>query len=63
MDRKRIYTASIVLFTISFSQNKKTLPNEGSIVLSDPSDGPVTTTLYPDKSKTDLFNISIGIGF
>ena len=39
-------------------------PNkEGSIVLSDPSDGPVTTTLYPDKSKTDLFNISIGIGF
>ena len=39
-------------------------PNkEGSIVLSDPSDGPVTTMLYPDKSKTDLFNISIGIGF
>ena len=37
--------------------------NDGSIVLSDPADGPVTTTLYPDQSKTDLFNISIGIGF
>ncbi|MFL2994531.1 MAG: hypothetical protein ACJZ1Y_02850 [Candidatus Neomarinimicrobiota bacterium] len=36
---------------------------EGAIVLSDPADGPVTTTLNPDKSKTDLFNISIGIGF
>ena len=22
-----------------------------------------TTTLYPDQSKTDLFNMSIGIGF
>ena len=36
---------------------------DGAIVLSDPADGPVTTTLNPDKSKTDLFNISIGIGF
>tara|TARA_B110000444_G_C18664299_1_gene512260 strand:+ start:74 stop:823 length:750 start_codon:yes stop_codon:yes gene_type:complete len=36
---------------------------DGAIVLSDPVDGPVTTTLNPDKSKTDLFNISIGIGF
>jgi len=36
---------------------------EGSIVISDASDGPVTTTFYPDKSETDLFNISIGIGF
>ena len=36
---------------------------DGSIALSDPSDGPVTTTLYPDESKTNLFNISIGIGF
>tara|TARA_B100001057_G_scaffold213197_1_gene213544 strand:- start:128 stop:877 length:750 start_codon:yes stop_codon:yes gene_type:complete len=36
---------------------------QGSIVLSDPADGPVTATLNPDKSKTDLFNISIGIGF
>ena len=36
---------------------------DGAIVLSDPADGPVTTTLNPDKSKTDLFNISIGVGF
>ena len=36
---------------------------EGAIVLSDPSDGPITTTLNPDRSKTDLFNISLGIGF
>ena len=36
---------------------------EGAIVLSDPADGPVKTILNPDKSKTDLFNISIGIGF
>ena len=36
---------------------------EGAIVLSDPADGPVTTTLNPDRSKTDLFNISLGIGF
>ena len=25
--------------------------------------GPITTTFYPEQSKTDLFNISIGIGF
>jgi len=36
---------------------------EGSIEFSDPADGPVTTTFYPEKSKTDLFTISIGIGF
>ena len=36
---------------------------EGAIVLSDPADGPVTTTLNSDRSKTDLFNISLGIGF
>ncbi len=36
---------------------------EGSIEFSDPEDGPVTTTFYPEKSKTDLFTISIGIGF
>jgi hypothetical protein len=36
---------------------------DGAIVLSDPVDGPVTTTLNPDESMTDLFNISIGIGF
>ena len=36
---------------------------EGAIVLSDPSDGPITTTLNPDRSRTDLFNISLGIGF
>ena len=36
---------------------------EGSIEFSDPADGPITTTFYPDQSKTDLFNISIGIGF
>ena len=36
---------------------------DGAIVLSDPVDGPVTTTLNPDKSMTDLFNVSIGIGF
>ena len=36
---------------------------EGAIVLSDPAEGPVTTTLNPDRSKTDLFNISLGIGF
>ena len=31
---------------------------DGAIVLSDPADGPVTTTLNADRSKTDLFNIS-----
>ena len=36
---------------------------EGSIEFSDPADGPVTTTFYPEESKTDLFTISIGIGF
>ena len=36
---------------------------DGAIVLSDPADGPITTTLNTDKSKTDLFNISVGIGF
>ena len=36
---------------------------EGSIEFSDPADGPVTTAFYPEKSKTDLFTISIGIGF
>jgi len=36
---------------------------DGAIVLSDAADGPVTTTFNPDKSMTDLFNISIGIGF
>ena len=36
---------------------------EGAIILSDPSDGPITTTLNPDRSKTDLFNISLGIGY
>ena len=25
--------------------------------------GTITTTLNPDRSKTDLFNISLGIGF
>ena len=35
---------------------------EGSIIFSDSSNGPVTTKLNPDRSKTDLFNISIGIG-
>ncbi len=34
----------------------------GAIVFSDPADGPVTTTYYPEQSKTDLFNISIGVG-
>ena len=36
---------------------------EGSIEFSDPADGPITTTFYPEQSNTDLFNISIGIGF
>ena len=36
---------------------------EGSIEFSDPADGPITTTFYPEQSITDLFNISIGIGF
>lgn len=36
---------------------------DGAIVFSDAADGPVTTTFNPDKSMTDLFNISIGIGF
>ena len=36
---------------------------EGAIILSDPSGGPVTTTLNPDRSKTNLVNISLGIGF
>ena len=35
---------------------------DGAIVFSDPADGPVTTTYYPEQSKTDLFNISIGVG-
>ncbi len=35
---------------------------EGSIVFSDPANGPVTTSYFPEKSKTDLFNISIGVG-
>ncbi len=35
---------------------------EGSIIFSDPEDGPVTTSYHPDKSKTDLFKIQIGIG-
>ena len=34
----------------------------GAIVFSDSADGPVTTTYYPEQSKTDLFNISIGVG-
>ena len=36
---------------------------DGSIVFSDPADGPVTTTFFPKKSETDLFCISIGVGF
>jgi len=90
MVRKYIYTASIILFAISFGQNKKKLPDNvfanlrfvDAVPQGEFSDnvtnngygfdcdigwyvynGPVTTTLYPDKSKTDLFNISIGIGF
>ena len=39
------------------------MPKEGSIEFSDPADGPVTTIFYPEQSNTDLFNISIGIGF
>ena len=35
---------------------------DGAIVFSNPADGPVTTTYYPEQSKTDLFNISIGVG-
>ncbi len=35
----------------------------GAIEVSNPDDGPVTTTLNPDRSKTDLFNLSLGIGF
>ena len=37
--------------------------NRVATEFSDPADGPVTTTFYPEKSKTDLFTISIGIGF
>ena len=36
---------------------------DGSIVFSDPVDGPVTTTFFPKKSETDLICISVGIGF
>jgi hypothetical protein len=36
---------------------------DGSIVFSDPADGPVSTTFFPQKSRTDLFCISVGIGF
>ena len=35
---------------------------KGSIVFSNPADGPVTTSYFPEKSNTDLFNISIGVG-
>ena len=34
-----------------------------AIIISDPSDGPVITKLNQDSSKTNLVNISIGIGF
>jgi len=36
---------------------------DGAIILSDPSEGPVVTTINPDRSKTNLVNISLGIGF
>ena len=36
---------------------------EGSIVISDPDDGPVTTTLNPDFSRTDLILYNLGISF
>ena len=35
---------------------------DGSIKFSNPADGPVTTSYFPEKSKTDLFAISIGVG-
>ena len=33
------------------------------IIISDPNNGPVITTLNQDSSKTNLVNISLGIGF
>jgi hypothetical protein len=36
---------------------------EGAIVISDPDDGPVTTTLNPDFSRTDLILYNLGISF
>ena len=35
---------------------------DGSIKFSNPADGPVTTSYFPEKSKTDLLAISIGVG-
>jgi hypothetical protein len=36
---------------------------EGAIIVSDPAGGPVTTTLNPDFSRTDLILYNLGISF
>jgi len=34
---------------------------DGWMTATDPADGPVVTTFYPDRSKTDVFTIHLGI--
>lgn len=59
----KIIWCFVIISSLCYGQNSLNASKDGAIIISDPSDGPVITKLSQDISKTNLVNISLGIGF